>query len=161
MAGGGASVSDPPRGRASISPRNPPLTRRGDSASCPRSWIPKPSAAQSPAFRSAEPPLCTPLSLSAKPQLPFRGSLSSLELLVGGGMGQKRESWLRQQNVPGRRGVHGRWLRLGSRNPSMDTLEAPVAPLSQLSWRERRPGSTASAARGHPGNRGGGVTAHL
>lgn len=76
-------------------------------------------------------------------------------------MGQKRESWLRQQNVPGRRGVHGRWLRLGSRNPSMDTLEAPVAPLSQLSWRERRPGSTASAARGHPGNRGGGVTAHL
>lgn len=42
-------------------------------------------------------------------------------------------------------------VRPGSRDPSVDTLEAPVAPLSQLSWRERSPGSAASAARGHPG----------
>lgn len=145
-----------------VSPRHPPLMRRGDPASCPWSRIPKPPAAQSPGFHSSKPPLCTSLFLSAKPQLPFHGSLPSLALLVGGGWDGAEKRVLAKVAEYSREARGARPLvRPGSRDPSVDTLEARAAPLSQLSWRERRPGSAASAARGHPGNGGGGVTAHL
>lgn len=44
-------------------------------------------ATHSPAFRCSEHPLCVSLFLSTEPQLPFHRSLSSLVLLVWGGMG--------------------------------------------------------------------------